>query len=67
MVLVRSRIGIALQMCAATALAAQQSPSTTSTVFYDIRFPNAVHHEGNVTIRYSSLGAAPLRVLWKTL
>lgn len=36
--------------------------NAASTVIYDIRFPNAIQREANVTVRFSAVGTAPLKV-----
>ncbi len=49
---------------AAKAIAAQQAqdPGTAAPVQYDIAFPNAVHHEAQVTATFRQVPAGPLRV-----
>ncbi|MGA1308633.1 MAG: M61 family metallopeptidase [Gemmatimonadaceae bacterium] len=45
---------------AAPSLTAQARPA--APVRYEIAFPNRVHHEGEVTIRFAAVPAGPLRV-----
>jgi len=49
---------------AAKALAAQQAgdPGVAAPVQYDVAFPNAVHHEAQVTATFRQVPAGPLRV-----
>jgi len=47
-------------LTAALALAVAQAPG--DTVRYEIAFPNAAHHEAEITIRYDGLPATPLDV-----
>ncbi len=37
-------------------------PQTPNTISYDIRFPRAVHREGEVTVRFRAVPIGPLRV-----
>ena len=48
----------------AQAVAAQQAldPGEAAAVSYDVAFPNAVHHEAQVTATFRSVPAGPLRV-----
>ena len=53
--------------CAATTLALLACPAIAQTkaiaaIQYEIGFPNAVHHEAQVTATWRELGPAPLRV-----
>jgi predicted metalloprotease with PDZ domain len=52
------RVLLALLLLAPALLSAQG----VGTVAYDIRFPNAVQREAEVSIRYEALPATPLRV-----
>jgi predicted metalloprotease with PDZ domain len=68
MIMIRSAIA-ASSLVLAVSLQAQQPgtaattpPATTGTIVYDIRFPNAVQREADVTIRFTRVGTAPLRV-----
>ncbi|MDQ8175462.1 MAG: M61 family peptidase, partial [Gemmatimonadota bacterium] len=45
---------------AARSLTAQARPA--APVRYEIAFPDRVHHEGEVTIRFAAVPAGPLRV-----
>jgi predicted metalloprotease with PDZ domain len=49
---------------AAKAIAAQQAgdPGGAAPVQYDVSFPNAVHHEAQVTATFAQVPAGPLRV-----
>ncbi len=49
---------------AAQAVAAQQAldPGDAAAVAYDVSFPNAVHHEAQVTATFRAVPAGPLRV-----
>jgi predicted metalloprotease with PDZ domain len=38
------------------------APQTPGTVLYDIRFPNAVQREGEITVRFRAVPAGPLTV-----
>lgn len=38
------------------------APQTPGTVRYEIRFPNAVHREGEITVRFRDVPAGPLTV-----
>lgn len=42
--------------------AAAQSPIAQPPVQYDVGFDNAVHHEARITVTYSNIGTAPLRL-----
>jgi len=48
----------------AQAVAAQQAqdPGAAAPVQYDVSFPNAVHHEAQVTATFRNVAAGPLRV-----
>ena len=52
-------LGAAL-ICAAPSLAAQARPA--APIRYEITFPNRVHHEAEITIRFSAVPTGPLRV-----
>lgn len=61
----RHRAGLALLLLAPSLAFAQPgtpTPQTSGTVVYEVRFPNAVHREAEVTIRFTELSATPLRV-----
>jgi predicted metalloprotease with PDZ domain len=49
---------------AAQAIAAQQAqdPGSAAPVQYDVSFPNAVHHEAQITATFRQVPAGPLRV-----
>ena len=46
----------------ARAPTATTTPDTTAPVRYEIRFPNAAHHEAEVRVTFSGLGSAPLEL-----
>ncbi|MCP3736461.1 PDZ domain-containing protein [Sphingomonas sp. RP10(2022)] len=56
--------GQAAAQTAAQAIAAQQAqdPGEAAAVRYDVAFPNAVHHEAQVTATFVRVPAGPLRV-----
>jgi len=44
------------------AMAAPAAAMVQDTVVYDVRFPNAVHHEAEITVTYRNLAAGPLEL-----
>jgi predicted metalloprotease with PDZ domain len=67
-----ARPHVSLALLAGAGLAAAALPATpaallgqdagASPVRYDIRFPNAAHHEAELTVTFSGLGQAPLEL-----
>ena len=51
-----------LGACAPLASQSVPSPQAANAVLYEIRFPNAVHREAEVGVRFSAVPAGPLRV-----
>lgn len=53
---------LAPALLGAQAPAARRPATQTSTIVYDVRFPNVAQREAEVTVRFEALPAIPLRV-----